>query len=559
MVYCGKASQGCQSCRTRRIKCDKARPECSQCVRVSKKCPGYRDQLSLMFRDESSKVMRKAHAQWGVESTADLQADAASPSSHRSSSISVEAQSSSSSVVSHSPVFIPFSPTSADPTSTVALPSPAPINTLVSMPLYPRPSTSPIERGIQFYLDRYLLRYPDEPRTVEDVSQKHWFHEPALQTVMAAVGLAGISNLTGNEEMRVVAGQQYGKALQSTAQVIRDRANDAIIVAVRSVVMLALFEVVNETHETTEVVKKHILGAGALIQSGMPFNNTPHGGARGLISLCCSLFIPCLVSGIPLPGVFFDWLSTGNKIQIPEERPAADLALIMTKWVQLSAYIRQHAFSDGRPKTAESIKALLKIDAQLEQWASQLPPSWHFQTVEGKGYPPAAVFHGRYHRYRNVYTARMWSHYRWARILVNQMILECVERYPMSSLPLVSFPRQERILEVIRQTGEDVLISTPTHYRDPRLSREQLDEVQTAGGPGAGAVGIPALLFHLKVASCAPGAPYEYWEWSLGMMDTIWCEMGMLHARSLAEVMRAHKASLESEIAEGLLKVEISS
>ncbi len=30
--------------------CDKVRPECSQCLRVHKKCPGYRDQLSLMFR-----------------------------------------------------------------------------------------------------------------------------------------------------------------------------------------------------------------------------------------------------------------------------------------------------------------------------------------------------------------------------------------------------------------------------------------------------------------------------------------------------------------------------
>ncbi|KAF4123292.1 Fungal Zn(2)-Cys(6) binuclear cluster domain [Geosmithia morbida] len=67
MIYCGKTSQGCEQCRTHRIKCDRKTPDCSQCVRVSKECPGYRDQFAILFRDESSKVMQRAHSQWGVE------------------------------------------------------------------------------------------------------------------------------------------------------------------------------------------------------------------------------------------------------------------------------------------------------------------------------------------------------------------------------------------------------------------------------------------------------------------------------------------------------------
>lgn len=62
MVYCGKPSKGCGHCRSRKIRCDQVRPACSQCVRAKRDCPGYRDQLSLMFRDESSSVVKKASA-----------------------------------------------------------------------------------------------------------------------------------------------------------------------------------------------------------------------------------------------------------------------------------------------------------------------------------------------------------------------------------------------------------------------------------------------------------------------------------------------------------------
>lgn len=63
MVYCGKPSKGCGQCRTRKIRCDQARPACSQCIRAKRECPGYRDQLALMFRDESTSVVKKAKAE----------------------------------------------------------------------------------------------------------------------------------------------------------------------------------------------------------------------------------------------------------------------------------------------------------------------------------------------------------------------------------------------------------------------------------------------------------------------------------------------------------------
>uniref|UniRef100_A0A093UPQ2 Uncharacterized protein n=1 Tax=Talaromyces marneffei PM1 TaxID=1077442 RepID=A0A093UPQ2_TALMA len=115
MVYCGKPSKGCGACRARKVKtwnapraprltgrfviskedagciwmiyrsvfscclapsplssvhfqeltgygdqCDQGTPSCQRCIKAHRECPGYRDQLSLLFRDQSSSVARKA-------------------------------------------------------------------------------------------------------------------------------------------------------------------------------------------------------------------------------------------------------------------------------------------------------------------------------------------------------------------------------------------------------------------------------------------------------------------------------------------------------------------
>ncbi|PKS10301.1 hypothetical protein jhhlp_002052 [Lomentospora prolificans] len=60
MVYCGKPSKGCQNCRERKIACDQRMPGCRMCEKHNRICPGYRNIVDLMFRDESEHVIRRA-------------------------------------------------------------------------------------------------------------------------------------------------------------------------------------------------------------------------------------------------------------------------------------------------------------------------------------------------------------------------------------------------------------------------------------------------------------------------------------------------------------------
>ncbi|KAG6016754.1 hypothetical protein E4U43_003188 [Claviceps pusilla] len=60
MVYCGKPSKGCSNCRERKIRCDQKEPACGQCDKRRQTCPGYRNMVDLMFRDESHHVIKRA-------------------------------------------------------------------------------------------------------------------------------------------------------------------------------------------------------------------------------------------------------------------------------------------------------------------------------------------------------------------------------------------------------------------------------------------------------------------------------------------------------------------
>ncbi len=72
------------------------------------------------------------------------------------------------------------------------------------------------------------------------------------------------------------------------------------------------------------------------------------------------------------------------------------------------------------------------------------------------------------------------------------------------------------------------------------MEKEHRDRVEdSTGAPGIGAAGVPSLLFHIKVAACSPGVPYEDFRWALGILDTVWGHTGMLQAKALADLMRS--------------------
>lgn len=87
MVFCGKPSGGCHACRERKTKCDQVPEGCTQCKRAKRKCPGYRTPGDLIFRNESTNVIRKFKAKEAREKkAASLKVSPAQSTSFASSS-----------------------------------------------------------------------------------------------------------------------------------------------------------------------------------------------------------------------------------------------------------------------------------------------------------------------------------------------------------------------------------------------------------------------------------------------------------------------------------------
>ena len=192
-----------------------------------------------MFRDESSKVMQKAHAQWGVGEGPDA---------------SSQASTSGSVANDPSPSKSPLSLSShGHPSPAETLPSPpashagssATTNQIASEVSRLHSSVVPSleEQGFQFYVSRYLIGHPDEPRNSKELKSYPWLFNPALRDVSAALGLAGLSNIRGDAELMTDARRRYGKALRTAGELIQSNNAPTIDLASRLVVMLAMFEV----------------------------------------------------------------------------------------------------------------------------------------------------------------------------------------------------------------------------------------------------------------------------------------------------------------------------
>ena len=176
-----------------------------------------------MFRDESTKVMQKAKAQWaGEESEAGTSATGAL--SEQSRTTIARRQSTAHSNGS------PISPTSSQ---SVTLGTPSIGATLV-------PSLD--EQGTSFYINRYILGHPDEPRTADDLADVPWIWSPILKDAMVAVGLAGLSNLRRDSDLMTTARGRYGQALRQAGALLNSNVSPSHE-AMRLIIMLALFEV----------------------------------------------------------------------------------------------------------------------------------------------------------------------------------------------------------------------------------------------------------------------------------------------------------------------------
>jgi hypothetical protein len=187
-------------------------PSCSQCVRVAAKCPGYRNAIDNMFRDETRLVELKSRC------TTALQEITTRKSRARRMKGTLRRTDSTT----------PFAPCQS---------------------LLPR-TILPSAREVVIPLFFHYFAVEDTmsghailsclPQTIPTVKNDI---DNALSAAILSVGYALLANITNTPDQLVMARREYGVAVRTTCDVIQKCAPSNTCEIVRVILLLALFEV----------------------------------------------------------------------------------------------------------------------------------------------------------------------------------------------------------------------------------------------------------------------------------------------------------------------------
>ncbi|KAJ9158387.1 Sterol uptake control protein 2 [Coniochaeta hoffmannii] len=431
MVYCGKPSKGCSNCRERKIRCDQREPGCGQCKKREQECPGYRNIVDLMFRDESSHVIKKAKAKARRRTFLTVDPDSSSETEASRLSATPEPKSKSLSLItpnSRSPQSPAVSHADWTRDDSALLPSPDsgswPATPMIAM-LYNLHPTSQ-ERGTAYFFSRYVAVDKDSSHQRFDFVYDVW--KPAslvperqvdgVLASMSAVGLVGLANMTRSSEAADAARKAYGTALRLTNQALRDPVEAVKDTTMLAILILSLFEMMTETTpETLQAWQEHVNGATALAKMrGVEQFNTP-GGTKMFLKLCQKVMISCIQRVIPMPQTLIDLRKElVKKLKIDD--PAWDLVDPVYKVLQT-----RHDMKKGCLTDVETIVTrLLAIEDEFETILSRFPKEWNYRTVQVTRRHPA-IYRGLCHVYPSLYLSSIWNGVRTCRILVLETLL----------------------------------------------------------------------------------------------------------------------------------------
>ncbi|KAL2872595.1 Zn(II)2Cys6 transcription factor [Aspergillus lucknowensis] len=563
MVYCGKPSGGCHACRARKIWCDQARPACSQCTAGDRVCPGYRDTLSLMFRDESQRVIQKAtkrsaagartqgpppprRSSRAAASSHSSEATPATPATPAGKSLSWSpgtessednsSSSSSSSSSSHSPALQPsYQPTQAEAIS-----------------WFLRHSAWP---GALFVIDF-------DPEILAQTNMP--LSEQARIAGIVSLGTAMLARVRQSAPLRETASQEYSRALGLLTRAVSNEQQSRANATLSAVLLLALFEVVTSRDlGTMEKWTSHIYGASALLELRGQQELQDAEALKLFIQLRFQIIISCVQRGLRVPRSLLEC----NKLAMylrPQMEAHCDRVIYI---IGQLANLRADIFGGILTDTREILSRAYSMEADLIAWIAVAPSQFLYTTIEhpapnywmGTSAHQPPLYNNRYHLYHDLWVCHTWNQYRCARIMLCEIILSCLRQLfrPSSegsySYSYYSKDLQRQIVSLRRTSrdlAQDICASAPYHFGADSLN-------------GAGEHrGIPAsqtyiggmlLLMPLAIVAGTEGKAHPIRRWVVECLKVIGHGMGIDQAFAIIEMLDIEAGLFEDldETAEG--------
>ncbi|KAF5699957.1 transcriptional regulatory moc3 [Fusarium mundagurra] len=356
------ASQGCVTCRQRRVKCDERKPWCKACLRLGIECTGY-EKRGLRFKDETVRYRADSAAVTRV--------------SKRTKQSSLE-------------------------------------KTIIRSP-----SNHPQDLAVPFFLT-YVT---DVGRSMESTRGFLEFirpalasepHESALSSAVAATSIKIWSMIGKLSPASPLPYQLLVKALKQLHQATEEpveRGRDETVLAA----------LVLQMHDTLSAVSGQSRAHGAhregaltlLLQREDCFKNSKY-YAHLVGNLLHSRVSVSVRSRTRLPTKDLDWIETEVAPILPNN-PSSSLDMIGVSVADL-----QHAFRDISQSTllssavAKLRHQICDLDTQLRKWLKRIPSSWYPRRMKSgiDLVPSVPSYHGACDIYPSIQVANIWNAWR---------------------------------------------------------------------------------------------------------------------------------------------------
>ncbi|KAF1838352.1 hypothetical protein BDW02DRAFT_542175 [Decorospora gaudefroyi] len=556
MPNVGKPSKGCSSCRSRKIKCDQKRPSCTQCLRVGKECHGYRDMLSMMFKNENEVVAKRAEKRYEElarrrVSMPPPEAESYIPGSEASTSRSFDHKE-----MAHQP----------DMTRTQKL-------SVARYPSTPESILSVVMPNLEDQAQGFFIANYVAPPSLVPRGQFEWLPrllaQPNVDAVLSysvnAVSLAGFATAVKDPTILRKSRIAYVSALNMTNDALRVKETAVKDSTLISVILLGMYEnIVYKDKRSAAAWSKHVNGACTLLYLRGIEQFRSEAGRHIFHQFYGTATLAALEMGIPF--------HVGMRKLYEGLQPSSNYDRQVQPWSTRLTRVMHDFISLTQDKTSDPVhmvNAASALDRELDVLKTVMPSVWRYRNVQLER---DSVYHsGRvYSIYADPWIAQMWNRLRPCRLHLHRLIQEnitkgCLEYDP----PLFSLEQISSQMEVseriLRATTVGVIASVPqitgmvpfptpldaqpasaSSSHDEDLSSYTLHALGTFLNP-AKSPGIMHLIWPLYLSSTFDFVSYERRQWVIEILQFIALRIGSRQAIVFAEELKGLQSTAKKQ------------
>ena len=540
MVYRGKPSAGCDSCRKSKKRCTLEIPTCTRCLKLKRQCTGYRDTTQLQIHDETEAVQLKAErqrAQYIVRS-APLQ-------------------------VAQYPVWAECSPTIGSNMSNFDNGKDDWFFSLTNLAVTPR-ATSATSAPKNSLLSISVPIPPPLRTNVEDLATTHFFNrftsaadwnflrgyasnsdlDPCLKLTIQACGMAALDNVESVIMGRDYARSMYVKALGLLNAALRDPVRCTTDECLVAVALLGYYESITcDSKQSVQSWKAHVTGCTQLLKLRGKQQLSSNSGRTLFRTTRAQIMMHCIWDDVAPDPFLWDWQDDLER-QTPDYHllsPADDLAKLCHRFAKVRARIKGKSVSD-----VEAADLLADIDCRMIEWSIDTMssnPLWQYRDLEVQESPH--VWNGIVHVYTQQPVHGVWNTYRSVRILLTRCQEDICCRLSFNEAEREEQMRYFR--RVRRQMTEEICAGIPAQlghdtpgYNTPCVlisAHNAIWPLFFAGNCALGRVGTSGWI-NMQNGSAQTSAAFAQLSWIIGRLEYISEVVGLRFAGGIADVLK---------------------